>query len=111
MKKAWRDDNQVDAFKSQLKALNLPKDGKMDIYNGKTGEKYERPVTVWYMYLLKLWHMVEDKIHARNVWPYSLITMQPLGGKARDGWQRFWAVSYTHLDVYKETGCRSCSNV
>ena len=100
LKKAWWNDDQIDDFQKKLKNLNLPSDGKMDIYNGRTGEKFERPVTVGYMYLLKLWHMVEDKIHARNVWPYSLITMQPLGGKARDGWQRFWEMEVWALEAY-----------
>lgn len=100
LKKAWWTEENIEDFQSKLKALNLPKDGKMDLYDGKTWEKFERPITVWYMYLLKLWHMVEDKIHARNVWPYSLITMQPLWGKARDWWQRFWEMEVWALEAY-----------
>ncbi len=73
---------------------------KMNLYDWRTWEKYERPVTVWYMYMLKLSHMVEDKIHARSVWPYSLITQQPLWWKARDGWQRFWEMEVWALEAY-----------
>lgn len=98
--KAWRSDDEITNFENKLKELDLPEDGKMLLYDGKTWEKFEKSVTVWYMYMLKLWHMVEDKIHARNVWPYSLITMQPLWGKARDGWQRFWEMEVWALEAY-----------
>jgi len=70
--------DQITLITSKLKAANLPKDGKMDMYDGRSGEKFPKPVTVGYMYLLKLIHMVEDKMHARGVGPYSLITQQPL---------------------------------
>ncbi len=79
---------------------NLPLDGKLELYNGKTGMKYEQNVSVGYLYILKLNHMVEDKIHARAVWPYSLITQQPLWGKARDGWQRFGEMEVWALEAY-----------
>jgi len=75
----------------------LPKDGKVYLYDGETGERFHQPTTVGYIYMLKLHHMVEDKIHARSIGPYSLITQQPLGGKAQFGGQRFgemevWAI-------------------
>ncbi len=78
----------------------LSADGKVPLYNGKTGELFDKPVTVGYMQMLKLNHMVEDKIHARAVGPYSLITQQPLGGKARDGGQRFGEMEVWALEAY-----------
>ncbi len=75
-------------------------DGKMTVYDGRSGQPYNNKVTIWYMYILKLVHMVEDKIHARSVGPYSLITQQPLGGKARDGGQRFWEMEVWALEAY-----------
>ncbi len=75
-------------------------DGKMHIYDGRNGEKYKNKVTVWYMNIIKLVHMVEDKIHARSVGPYSLITQQPLWGKARSGWQRFGEMEVWALEAY-----------
>ena len=80
--------------------LWLPKDGKFTVYNWKTWEPYDSKVTIWYMYMLRLVHMVEDKIHARSVWPYSLITQQPLGGKAHNGWQRLWEMEVWALEAY-----------
>jgi len=75
-------------------------DGKMHVYDGRSGEKYPNKVTVWFMNIIKLVHMVEDKIHARSVGPYSLITQQPLWGKARSGWQRFWEMEVWALEAY-----------
>ncbi|XCC45242.1 MAG: DNA-directed RNA polymerase subunit beta [Candidatus Shikimatogenerans sp. Ttur] len=72
-----------------LKKNNLPKDCKFTLYDGETGEKFNEKITVGYMYMLKLNHMIEDKIHARSIGPYSLITQQPLGGKSQYGGQRF----------------------
>jgi DNA-directed RNA polymerase subunit beta len=69
--------------------VEMPRSGKITLYDGRTGEPFDQPVTVGYMYLLKLHHLVDDKIHARSTGPYSLITQQPLGGKARTGGQRF----------------------
>jgi len=80
--------------------LDLPEDGKFDLYDWKTGEKYDKKVTVGYMYMLRLVHMVEDKIHARAVWPYSLITQQPLGGKAHNWGQRLWEMEVWALEAY-----------
>ncbi len=67
----------------------LSKTGKVDLYDGRNGEKFREPITVGQAYILKLGHMVDDKIHARSTGPYSLITQQPLGGKAQFGGQRF----------------------
>jgi DNA-directed RNA polymerase subunit beta len=75
-------------------------DGKQVLYNGRTGEPYDRPVTVGYMYILKLLHLVDDKIHARSTGPYSMITQQPLGGKAQFGGQRFGEMEVWALEAY-----------
>jgi DNA-directed RNA polymerase subunit beta len=87
-------------IQDMLIKCDLPEDGKMKLLDGRTGEPFDNKVTVWYMHILKLSHMVEDKIHARAVGPYSLITQQPLGGKARDGWQRFWEMEVWALEGY-----------
>jgi DNA-directed RNA polymerase subunit beta len=78
-----------DEIKSELKAAGFSENGKMKLYDGRTGEPFEKEIAVGYMYILKLHHMVEDKIHMRSIGPYSLITQQPLGGKAQNGGQRF----------------------
>jgi DNA-directed RNA polymerase subunit beta len=78
----------------------LPVVGKMRLYNGKTGEPYDRPVTVGVIYMLKLAHLVEDKVHARSTGPYSLVTQQPLGGKAQMGGQRFGEMEVWALEAY-----------
>jgi DNA-directed RNA polymerase subunit beta len=78
----------------------LPQDGRMFVYDGRTGEQYPNKITVGYMHILKLVHMVEDKLHARSVGPYSLITQQPLGGKSRDGGQRFGEMEVWALEWY-----------
>src|SRR3712207_4063401 len=74
--------------------------GKVTLYNGRTGEPYEEKVTVGYMYILKLLHLVDDKIHARSTGPYSLVTQQPLGGKAQFGGQRFGEMEVWALEAY-----------
>ncbi len=74
--------------------------GKVTLYNGKTGEPFEQKVTVGYMYILKLLHLVDDKIHARSTGPYSLVTQQPLGGKAQFGGQRFGEMEVWALEAY-----------
>ena len=79
----------LDDIKQQLRLAGLPEDGKVRVRDGRTGEYFDYPVTVGYMYMLKLIHMVEDKIHARSVGKYSIITQQPLGGRAHFGGQRF----------------------
>ena len=76
-------------IKTELKAAGYEEDGKMKLYDGRTGEAFNQEIAVGYMYILKLHHMVEDKIHMRSIGPYSLITQQPLGGKAQQGGQRF----------------------
>jgi DNA-directed RNA polymerase subunit beta len=76
-------------IKDELKKAGFPTNGKVKLYDGRTGEAFEQDIAVGYMYILKLDHMVEDKIHMRSVGPYSLITQQPLGGKAQNGGQRF----------------------
>ena len=74
--------------------------GQDDLFDGMTGEKFEQPVTVGYIYMLKLSHLVDDKIHARSIGPYSLITQQPLGGKAQFGGQRFGEMEVWALEAY-----------
>ncbi|MEK7607457.1 MAG: DNA-directed RNA polymerase subunit beta [Patescibacteria group bacterium] len=76
-------------IKQELVKAGLPANGKIPLYDGRTGEKFQQDISVGYMYILKLHHMVEDKIHMRSIGPYSLITQQPLGGKAQGGGQRF----------------------
>jgi DNA-directed RNA polymerase subunit beta len=80
-------------------------DGKVTLYNGRTGEVYDNPVTVGYAYILKLAHLVDDKIHARSTGPYSMITQQPLGGKAQFGGQRFGEMEVWALEAYGAAYC------
>ena len=87
-------------IKSLLRLADLPESGQMDLYDGLTGEKFDRPVTVGYMYYLKLNHLVDDKMHARSTGPYSLVTQQPLGGKAQFGGQRFGEMEVWALEAY-----------
>jgi len=83
-----------------LKKAGMPEDGKIAMFDGRTGEKYDHAPTVGYIYMLKLNHMVEDKIHQRSIGPYSLITQQPLGGKAQFGGQRFGEMEVWALEAY-----------
>ena len=83
-----------------LKEAGLPEDGRAVLYDGRTGEPFDQKVTVGYIYMLKLHHLVADKIHARATGPYSLITQQPLGGKARSGGQRFGEMEVWALEAY-----------
>jgi DNA-directed RNA polymerase subunit beta len=83
-----------------LKFTNLPETGKITLYDGMTGESFAQEVTVGYIYMLKLSHLVDDKIHARSIGPYSLITQQPLGGKAQFGGQRFGEMEVWALEAY-----------
>ncbi|NBP60172.1 MAG: DNA-directed RNA polymerase subunit beta, partial [Proteobacteria bacterium] len=83
-----------------LKFCGLPESGQTDLYDGRTGEKIDRQVTVGIIYMLKLAHMVDDKIHARSTGPYSLVTQQPLGGKAQFGGQRFGEMEVWALEAY-----------
>lgn len=87
-------------IKQELKRAGFAEDGKVTLYDGRTGEPYENRVTVGYKYMLKLNHMVEDKIHQRSIGPYSLITQQPLGGKAQFGGQRFGEMEVWALEGY-----------
>jgi DNA-directed RNA polymerase subunit beta len=87
-------------IKAMLREAGLPESGKTDLYDGMTGERFEQPVTVGYIYMLKLSHLVDDKIHARSIGPYSLITQQPLGGKAQFGGQRFGEMEVWALEAY-----------
>ncbi len=83
-----------------LERAHLPRGGKITLYDGRTGEAFDSPVTVGYIYMLKLAHLVEDKVHARSTGPYSLITQQPLGGKAQFGGQRFGEMEVWALEAY-----------
>src|SRR5438477_4047038 len=87
-------------IREELDSAGLPQDGKIVLRDGRTGEAFDRPVTVGYIYMLKLHHLVEDKIHARSTGPYSLITQQPLGGKAQFGGQRFGEMEVWALEAY-----------
>jgi DNA-directed RNA polymerase subunit beta len=87
-------------IKSMLEKANLPQTGKTRLYDGMTGIPFEQEVTVGYIYMLKLSHLVDDKIHARSIGPYSLITQQPLGGKAQFGGQRFGEMEVWALEAY-----------
>ncbi len=87
-------------IRKMLKLADLPESGQTILYNGHTGEAFDRPVTVGYMYMLKLNHLVDDKMHARSTGPYSLVTQQPLGGKAQFGGQRFGEMEVWALESY-----------
>ena len=87
-------------IQQELREAGLPITGKIDLRDGRTGETFDRPITVGYIYMLKLHHLVEDKIHARSTGPYSLITQQPLGGKAQFGGQRFGEMEVWALEAY-----------
>ncbi|QCU89402.1 DNA-directed RNA polymerase subunit beta [Thiomicrorhabdus sediminis] len=89
-----------DQIKALLRLADLPESGQMTLFDGLTGEKFDRPVTVGYMYYLKLNHLVDDKMHARSTGPYSLVTQQPLGGKAQFGGQRFGEMEVWALEAY-----------
>ena len=91
--------------KQELKKAGLSLDGKSELYDGRTGEKFDQRVTVGYIYIMKLSHLVEDKIHARSIGPYSLITQQPLGGKAQFGGQRFGEMEVWALEAYGAAHC------
>ena len=87
-------------IKDELKKAGLPESGKTMIYDGRTGDQFDNPVTVGYIYMLKLAHLVDDKIHARSIGPYSLVTQQPLGGKAQFGGQRFGEMEVWAMEAY-----------
>ena len=89
-----------DQIHDMLEEAGLPADGKITLYDGRSGLSFDHPVTVGYIYMLKLAHLVEDKIHARSTGPYSLVTQQPLGGKAQFGGQRFGEMEVWALEAY-----------
>jgi DNA-directed RNA polymerase subunit beta len=87
-------------IKAMLALAGMPSSGQMTLFDGRTGEAFDRPVTVGYMHYLKLHHLVDDKMHARSTGPYSLVTQQPLGGKAQFGGQRFGEMEVWALEAY-----------
>jgi DNA-directed RNA polymerase subunit beta len=87
-------------IKNLLELSELPSSGQTTLIDGRTGVEYDRPVTIGYMYMLKLNHLVDDKMHARSTGPYSLVTQQPLGGKAQFGGQRFGEMEVWALEAY-----------
>jgi DNA-directed RNA polymerase subunit beta len=89
-----------DEIKGLLELAQLPESGQTTLIDGRSGEAFDRPVTVGYMYMLKLNHLVDDKMHARSTGPYSLVTQQPLGGKAQFGGQRFGEMEVWALEAY-----------
>ncbi len=90
----------IDDIENLLEKAGLDRSGQSYLYDGQTGERFKRPVTVGYIYMLKLHHLVDDKIHARSIGPYSLVTQQPLGGKAQFGGQRFGEMEVWALEAY-----------
>jgi DNA-directed RNA polymerase subunit beta len=87
-------------IKAMLRLADLPESGQTTLFDGRTGDAFDRPVTVGYMHMLKLNHLVDDKMHARSTGPYSLVTQQPLGGKAQFGGQRFGEKEVWALEAY-----------
>ena len=83
-----------------LELAGLPRNGQTQLFDGRTGEKFDRETTIGYMYILKLNHLIEDKMHARSTGSYSLVTQQPLGGKAQFGGQRFGEMEVWALEAY-----------
>ncbi len=90
----------IDEIKAELRSVGLPESGKVKLYDGRTGEPFAEEVTVGYIYMMKLIHLADDKIHARSIGPYSLVTQQPLGGKAQFGGQRFGEMEVWALEAY-----------
>jgi len=95
----------ITEIKAALEENGLPVSGKADLYDGRTGEAFDKEVTVGIIYMLKLHHLVEEKIHARSIGPYSLVTQQPLGGKAQFGGQRFGEMEVWALEAYGAANC------
>ena len=94
------DSASVEDIEKELKKASLPNWGKTELYDGLTGEKFDQKVTTGVIYMLKLGHLVDDKMHGRSTGPYSLITQQPLGGKAQFGGQRFGEMEVWALEAY-----------
>jgi DNA-directed RNA polymerase subunit beta len=95
----------LDEIRDALGEAGLPRSGKSVLYDGRTGSSFDEEVTVGYIYMMKLSHLVEDKIHARSIGPYSLVTQQPLGGKAQFGGQRFGEMEVWALEAYGAANC------
>jgi DNA-directed RNA polymerase subunit beta len=87
-------------IKDMLRQANLPEDGKVNLFDGYSGDQFDQKITVGYIYMMKLIHLVEEKIHARSIGPYSLVTQQPLGGKAQFGGQRLGEMEVWALEAY-----------
>jgi DNA-directed RNA polymerase subunit beta len=94
------DGAKIEEIKHELELANLPQHGKVRLTDGRSGEKFDQDTMVGYIYIMKLNHLVDDKIHARSIGPYSLITQQPLGGKAQFGGQRFGEMEVWALEAY-----------
>jgi len=94
-----------ETIKQELVRAGFSETGKEKLYDGRTGEMFDQPITIGYMYMMKLIHMVEDKIHQRSIGPYSLVTQQPLGGKAQFGGQRFGEMEVWALEAYGAAYC------
>lgn len=90
----------IDQIKGELKKAGLPEDGKIILYDGRSGEPFDQKITIGYNYMMKLHHLVDDKIHARSIGPYAMVTQQPLGGKAQRGGQRFGEMEVWALEAY-----------
>src|SRR4029078_10795598 len=90
----------INDVENLLEKAGLDRSGQSYLYDGQTGERFKRPVTVGYIYMLKLHHLVDDKIHPGSIGPYSLVTQQPLGGKAQFGGQRFGEMEVWALEAY-----------
>ena len=90
----------IETIRDELKKAGFSEDGKVDLFDGETGEKYNKPVVVGYIYFNKLYHLVDDKMHARSTGPYSLVTQQPLGGRSMSGGQRFGEMEVWALEAY-----------
>jgi len=99
------DGSSIHEIKEWLQKAGISASGQTDLYDGFSGEKFDHPVTVGYMYMLKLYHMVDDKLHARSIGPYSLVTQQPLGGKAQFGGQRLGEMEVWALEAYGAAYC------
>jgi DNA-directed RNA polymerase subunit beta len=91
---------EIEELQEIMAEAGMRKDGKTILYSGQTGEKYDNPISVGVMYMIKLDHMVDDKLHARSVGPYTLVTQQPMGGKAQNGGQRFGEMEVWALEAY-----------
>jgi DNA-directed RNA polymerase subunit beta len=99
-KRGFVEENQLDTARPALQTADLPARGQTTLFDGVSGEPFAEEVTVGVMYMLKLHHLVEEKIHARSIGPYSLVTQQPLGGKAQFGGQRLGEMEVWALEAY-----------